>query len=303
MRIEISQRLRPFTHLPGMASIMPGTGERVVVYPTLIGGQTLPITGPITGFTHQMDLEKNCLWVFGHAREGYFRRQIPSMVSSPILDRLFLGVDKAQDWDLVKRRANPAEYLPFWYRLGQMVPSSQATGGTAQFLQEWREQLEAGDRIAILEPIQNLFSCGFDGILAPRLEDTDHRGFALPPLQAGDNPLARLSQGATLIRDMIDSVQDQTLHLLPVLPPEFHCGRLVGTALGNLTVSLEWSKKLLRRMILTSEVAGEWNLQFQKNLRSFRLRHSESERGTRLSCDSWLTLEPDVVYLLDRFEK
>ena len=73
MHIEISQRLRPFTHRPGMASILPGTGERVVVYPTMVGGQYLPISGPVKGFTHQLDLEKGCLSVYGHAKEGFFR--------------------------------------------------------------------------------------------------------------------------------------------------------------------------------------------------------------------------------------
>ena len=137
--------------------------------------------------------------------------------------------------------------------------------------------------------------------LTPRLEDTDYHGFTLPPIQAADNPLALLSEGANLIRELFVSTREQELHLLPVLPPEFHCGRLVGTALGPLTLSLEWSKKLMRRMILTTETIGEWTLQFQKPLQSFRLRHSPRDRGQRLQCGSWLTFEPGVEYLLDRF--
>ncbi len=303
MRIEISQRLRPFTHRPGMTSLLPGTGEKIAVYPTMIKDQCLPVSGPVNGFTHQLDLEKGCICIYGHAKEGFFRDCVPPHPSLPIVDRLFLGVDKAQDWDLIHRRADPAEYLPFWYRLGQMVPNHQATTGTAVFLQEWRQHIQAKDRIAVLDPVKNLFSCGFEGILTPRLEDTDHHGFALPPIQSKDNPLALLSEGAKLIRELFVSTNEQELHLLPVLPPEFHCGRLVGTATGPLTLSLEWSKKLIRRMIITTEIAGEWALQFQNPLQSFRLRHSPGDRGHRVECGSFLTLEPGVEYLFDCFEK
>ncbi len=303
MRIDIAQRLRPFTHLPGTPSIMPGTGKRIVVYPTMVDQQPLPITGPVQGFTHQLDLERGCVWIFGHAKSGYFRQRISSMPSLPVVERLYLGVDKTQDWELVRRRADPAEYLPFWYRLGQMVPPSEATGGTARFLHEWRQAIQSKDRQAVLEPVRNLFLCGFEGLLAPRLQDTDYNGFALGLPEPTDNPLALLSQGAWLIREMLVSVGEQNLHFLPVLPPEFSNGRLIKTPLGPLTISLEWSKKLLRRLILTTQTVGEWNLQFQTSLRSFRLRHSESDRGERLTCDSWLTLEPGIEYLLDRFEK
>ena len=221
MRIEIAQRLRPFTHRPATVSIMPGTGERMMVYPTQINHEPLPVHGPVKGFTHQIDMEKGALLVFGHAKDGYFQRKILSSTSLPPVDRLFLGVDKAQDWELIRRRADPAEYLPFWYRLGQMVPSSDAVRGTARFLQEWRRCLQTTDREGILEPIRNLFLAGFDGILAPRLIDSDHHGFGLDEPEATDNPLALLSQGAQLIRQLFVSTGEQTLHLLPVLPPEF----------------------------------------------------------------------------------
>ena len=63
MKIAIAERLKPFSHTPGVACLIPGTCWKVEAFPTLlrIGEKydlPLPITGPVADFTLELDLEK-----------------------------------------------------------------------------------------------------------------------------------------------------------------------------------------------------------------------------------------------------
>lgn len=72
MRIIITQRLRPFTHLPGMWLQIPGTALRMQCYPALLRIQdqasllnialTLPTIA--TGYTVSQDLENGCVRIW-----------------------------------------------------------------------------------------------------------------------------------------------------------------------------------------------------------------------------------------------
>ncbi|MBM3184411.1 MAG: hypothetical protein FJZ64_03805 [Chlamydiae bacterium] len=80
MKIQIRERLKPFSHTPGAKALLPGTNLRVEAFPTLIriGKKEfhLGITGPVRDFTLEQDLEKNRILVFGRAKEGFYRLQI-----------------------------------------------------------------------------------------------------------------------------------------------------------------------------------------------------------------------------------
>lgn len=81
MDITIAERFRPFTHLPGKAMLLPGSGRVVTVYPTrlvieFLGHLDFAFKGPINEFTAQLDLEKGCLNVWGQALNGYFRYRV-----------------------------------------------------------------------------------------------------------------------------------------------------------------------------------------------------------------------------------
>src|SRR5262249_7585826 len=58
--------------------------------------------------------------------------------SIPYIDRLSLGSNKKMDWELVNRRNNLTEILPFWHRVGQCIPllSSDENGGVLNLLEE-----------------------------------------------------------------------------------------------------------------------------------------------------------------------
>ncbi len=306
-RIVIAQRLRPFSHEPGTKCLLPGSTHEVTIYPALIviNKQEIPIplTGPVQDFTVQLDLEKGYVKVWGHYVEGFLRYRIqantdgsfsiiteksplenlfPQEMKTPYQpqseERLSLGSHKAQDWSLVSRRADLSEIFPVWFRLGQLLPHSHSED-IDSLLSTCQQQIFSREKLKIFPSFLNLFRAGFDSILAPRLIDTQHQGFPLPPVGKG-SPLALLTEGSKLIRSLFFSQEGNKIEILPLLPPEFHAGRFVSISCGALgTLDMEWTKKSLRRLVFHSHTNSEIQFIFPKELKSYRL---EGERHTGL---------------------
>ncbi len=92
MRISIAQRLQPFSHTPGVLSLLPGSTIALQICPTLICVYdlsnakntliqeiSLPLSGPVRDFTVQLDLEKGHLIVWGHFADGFVRYRLFSI--------------------------------------------------------------------------------------------------------------------------------------------------------------------------------------------------------------------------------
>lgn len=326
MRITIAQRLKPFVHVPGQMCVLPGTLLAVRAFPTLaivydisgaecveVGRHVWHAQGPVKDFTVQQDLEKGCIRVWGHAQNGFFRYRLAKVGKKYSLfiekapdqfgdgisvaeeevgispERLFLGVDKQQDWTDVKRRQSPAEIYPFWLKLGSMTPDSVlVNGGTAALLQQ--------------NTLSSLLSAGFEGLLFPRLEDTDHQGYDLPPLEERASPAVLLSEGAKLIRSLFFQQDGQELRVLPAIPHEFHSGRFIHVACDGGELDLEWRSRKLRRMVFRCNKTGEYLFVFPPKLKTFRLREIEHTRGVMCTCHALQSLVAGKTYFFDLFE-
>ena len=329
MRIEIAERLRPFSHVPGATCIVPKSTCQVQVFPTrLVFNNELEfqidLKGPMRGFTVELDLEKAHVRVFGQTPDGYVRYVIrreeggiaihfdkkpPQLLALPKeqgpviapLERLSLGMHKAQDVELIRRRRDLKEIFPLWHRLGRLIPSVPSKKvGTLDLLEQARAQVLAGEKDALALSFLNLFDAGFSSLLTPRLRDEQFQGLIpdLPEIPAGSSPLTLLTEGAALIRALFLQESPHELTLLPCLLPEFHSGRLTSNE-----ISLEWSKKLLRCVILRPSVSREVRLVLQKPLESFRVRTSLRERGRTVARDEPLILTANQTLFLDRFQK
>lgn len=330
MLISIKERLKPFTHLPGTVCPLPGSLTLVHVYPAkLIFEDTktgkmqemeLPIQGPVKGFTVQLDLEGEKLIVCGHAKQGYFNYQIvydtsshkihfhvardpakflqglslPAFLtpgklprSASFRSRLSFGNHKKQDWELVSRRLSLGEILPHWHRLGQLFP-----------------EVSPNLKVSSLEELRTLFQVGFRGILAPQQEDALHQGISFKSTQ--EAPFSLLTGGARLIEQAVVNWDEKAgeLHLLAGLLPEFHCGRLIDCYVEGVgKIELEWSKKTLRRMVITSTCSRTLSLSTTRHLKQCRMRSGRYENGRIIQLDEPLTLSQDQVYWFDRFER
>ncbi len=322
MKIKIAVRLKPFSHTPGMSAVIPGSCSILQAFPTLLRLDDLdwkmPLTGPVRGFTLQQDLEKNCIYVFGRAKEGYFRirveahdggfrlivekgpfpsgfldKEIVFQTPTPF-ERLSLGNHKAQDWDLIQRRMDLKEILPLLFCLGQKIPliSPQPVTGTAALLSL------PSDRSKLEEALLSFCKAAFKDLLIPRLVDDQHQGL-IPEGPAGGNPFFLLQEGYKMIRSLFFHQNERRLALLPNLPISFDAGRITHLkAPGIGEIDLEWSKKILRRVEIRAESSGDVLLGLQKEIESYRVgKKKKFKRGEPL------LLEAGKTYHLDRFEK
>ncbi len=336
-------RLQPFSHLLGTQCLIPHTTWAVKAYPTRLVFTDLSlkrpvehiidfvIQGPIEDFTIQLDLEKECVAIFGKSfrtlikgeKEGIAlifdraicseivlfgkKRKIESKekVLLPIkssfyaaehIERLTLGKHTKLDWQLVERRSELMEILPVWYRLAQLIPTKgkvPAMGITALLEKCHKEKSYARWK--------QLYDAGFESLMIPRLVDRDFQGLIESDEQG--SALAVLAESFSLMRDMFYREKDDAIYLLPNLPREFHAGKLFGIQ-SDAEIDFEWSKKLLRNVVIrTGEKPWKKQLKLPKGIRRFRVRHSLNERGKMISTNKAIDLEPKRVIYLDRFQK
>ncbi len=318
MKITIAERLKPFSHLPGTSCVIPWSSYKVQAFPALLIFEDLITSkkheyrldwkGPVLDFTLELDLEKGVVWVYGKTEDGHRKICIAmqeggiaidkelvvpgTKVAPHAIERLSLGMSKTLDWELVSRRREMAEILPIWFRLGQMVPSI----GKASILQEC-------DKLDVAKNYLKLFMTGFEGILSPRLSDTNHQGIVSESRFSG-SPLILLTAGAKYIRALFFKETDESWEFLPCLSPEFHAGRFLQlTTKAGDKIDFEWSKKLLQKVIIESASEREILICLPKPLKSCRLRSALNEKGSRHVMEKPLILAPRQKLFLDRFEK
>ena len=328
MSIKIAERLRPFSHVPGVSCLVPKTKVVVQIFPTLLrfeNGQeiSLDLEGPIKKFTVEQDLEKGRLCIFGHSKQGYFRYFIfqdkeeikihfdkfplplaPISISNPFeevqesKERLSLGMHKAQDWEMIRRRSDLKEIFPLWIKLAGLTPD--IVSSAHPLLLSCEELIERGSKLTIYESFLSFYLAGFYDMLVPRLQDNQHQGFA-PYMEKG-SPHFLLKKGASLIRALFFQEQEGLFSLLPCLPPEFHAGRYLNLKTSCGEVDLEWSKKMLRRVTLRIDREAKIRLELPKGIKSYRLRKSFQEHGLSISAEEALSLSPGTFFL-DRFTR
>lgn len=89
MRITIAERLKPFSHKPGVIFVLPGTTLLCQVFPTRLviqgkGEVALTLKAPIDDFTVQLDLEHASINVWGHSEAGYFSYRLVALVDGSV---------------------------------------------------------------------------------------------------------------------------------------------------------------------------------------------------------------------------
>lgn len=224
-------------------------------------------------------------------------------------ERLSLGMHRSQDWTLVQRRMDLSEIFPIWLRLAALTPQNKikelSPVGTLLLLQECKKAIQDAEKNKLKSLFTALFQTAFQGILAPRLTDEQFLGI-IPEMKIPPDlsPLLVLKESATLIRELFFKESAKKIFLLTCLPPEMHSGRFVGikTSDGD-EINLEWSKKLLKKVIWRSATEKEITLELQRSIKSFRIRFSQKDHGKRVSVDEPLVLKAGQILYLDRFQK
>jgi hypothetical protein len=226
-------------------------------------------------------------------------------------ERLSLGIHKAQEWEFIRRRKDFKEIFPLWLTLSRWVPleGEEGNAGNYLLLKECRQKINQGEKEKVLESFRQLFLAAFDGVLVPRLHDTQYQGI-LPEVgqnNSSSSPLPLLTKGACLIRSLFFQEKEGKIAILPCLPSEFHSGRMIGVkALEGVTCDFEWTKKNLRRMRIFSLYGEGILLKLPKGIRSCRIkkgRHVLKKLTTDAEGYMNLSLVANETIDLDRFER
>lgn len=331
MRITIADRFKPFSHVPGTICVLPRSGISFQIYPEKVlvidrdktSSIKIDVQGPVKDFTVQLDLEKGCIRVWGKAPGGLLRYSIypeegpagyriifdkeeTPAIPEMNLERLSLGSNKAQDWELVRRRLDMTEILPQWFFLGQQIETfgRPPAEGTSALLHECRRAIIADDSRCFLEPFKWLYLTGFNNLWSPRNEDTEFQGFHLPEVTSDFTPKVLLSEGAALIKSLFFSYNDGVIDVLPALPVELHTGRFINLKCGTQgLLDMEWTKKSIRRLLFHSQENGAIRLSLPREIKQFRVRTSEEDRGQKVTGKTPIEVVAGGTYLIDRFEK
>ncbi|NGX39414.1 MAG: hypothetical protein KR126chlam1_00741 [Chlamydiae bacterium] len=329
MRIKIDLSLCPYSHLSGICCLIPFTSWEAQIFPAKIffhnlsgkesWEQSLPIEGPIRGFTVILDLERSRIAVSGRGKRGFFRFflshegiafakggeiTLPFSKSESfpkVRERLSLGIHKKQDWELVCRRGLMSEVFPFWIALAQQVPHSSVPKTPVGNFSLLSHEVEKGN---VVSHFQTLFQTGFVGILSPRILDETYQGIlADEEVPAGVSPLGIIHEGARQIRALFFRETGGQIALLSALPKEFHAGRYVHlqSSFGD-QFDIEWSKKEIKKVVITPGSTRDLLLSLQRGIRSFRVRKSPRQKGERVSRDTPLSLREGEKLYLDRFQ-
>jgi hypothetical protein len=174
------------------------------------------------------------------------------------------------------------------------------TVGNYLLLDVCKNKIAQGEKETVLEAFENLFRAAFEGVLVPRLIDTDYQGIVQQTDNVPGSALPLLTESGKLIRSLFIQQKQGEIALLPCLPPQFHSGRFLGADLD-----FEWSKKTLKRVLIHSAAGGEMHLKLPKRIRSFRMRlgRKNIQKGTvDAQGRAVLCLEGNHTAELDRFE-
>lgn len=352
MRIQIAERLRPFSHLPGTFFMLPGSALRLQIFPALIrvhdlsgnvpkqlGEIAIDVEGPVCDFTVEQDLEKSIIRVWGHTAKGYMRfvlmaipgkphhigfkieKQPEKSISfkssqsgflleetnqsaTPQMEQLSLGNHKAQNWQAINARCDLTEIFPIWMRLGQLTTvQPRIKSDKDSLFNVCKKAAEGNKKSEIISVFSSLYLAGFDFGFSPRLHDEGHHGYPLPVIDSKESPLSLLTEGAELIRSLFIRSSQGKIEVLPCLPPDFHCGRIAHISCGTSgNCAIEWSKKLIRRMVFTAAEDGELQFVFQREVNRFRLRMSVKDIGKVIAWGTPVEVAKGQCYLFDHFE-
>ncbi len=307
MRIEIAERLRPFSHRPGVRCPLPGTPFAVQLFPTrfrlldlqqagspVIDEIELPLRGPLKDYTVQLDLEQGCVRVWGAGPDGFSRFRLQGLQliheKGPALppwsragivhaatnnERLSLGSHRQQSDDRLELR----ELVPLWLRLAAWMP-----GAAPAPLQ--------GD-------LDSMMALVCQPLLMPVVEDELFQGIQVPGL-AGNSPLQVLHGVAERLRTLFIEEASDGIHVLPELPVALHCGRFLRASCGAWgEIDFEWSKKQIRRVRFRCAQDGDLPLRFRK-VSSCRLRFDDNSFAVDLARP--VAVRAGSIYLLDNFQ-
>ncbi len=220
-------------------------------------------------------------------------------------EKLFLGMNKNLNMEKISYREDLKEILPIWFKLSQEVPEvGKKIIGTANLLKDCKEAVE--NKKDIKMPFIKAYKACFYDIFVPRLIDDQYQGIydKEEKIPSDSSSLVILTYAKHIIRSMFFEKTDNTLKILPFLFKEFHSGRFLNIDCEDIgSLDIEWSKKLIRRMVLRAKKDTSIKLLLQPSVKNFRVRKNNGDRGKLFLKNEEIFIKENNVYYFDRFKK
>lgn len=198
------------------------------------------------------------------------------------LEKLYLGCDKKQDMEMIKRRKDLKEILPIWFSVGNILPFQKKP-----LIEKFDERF-----------FMDIFQTYFTGIFFPRKEDEDHYGKLHLNIK---NPLNLLKEGSCLIKEIFFKEEKNSIVILPKY--YFPSGRFINIGSHVGSFDLMWSNGILKKMVLRSKKDAELSFLFNKKIKTFRMRNSLDRKGNIFKSFEKIPIEDKKTYFFDRFQK
>ncbi|MCH9633701.1 MAG: hypothetical protein S4CHLAM7_04340 [Chlamydiae bacterium] len=220
------------------------------------------------------------------------------------LEILSLGSHKKQQIEPLLERKDPKEILPLVFLMGQLgsFERTKHLEGSLNCIKTLQKNRRQKNHDQLLPDLLPVFNQSFSGLLAPYLEDIN---FWKPTPSKFTKPRASrfslLSELYFEIRHFFLTRTKNELFILPHLPPECYCGRLVNVEESGLTLQMDWSKKLLKMLHIYSAKEHTIKLVFQSPIQKCRVRVDNTTLVFKNK--SSFTFEKSKTYFFDRFEK
>ncbi|MBM3195800.1 MAG: hypothetical protein FJZ62_03525 [Chlamydiae bacterium] len=114
-------------------------------------------------------------------------------------------------------------------------------------------------------------------------------------------PMA-LQTGYHSIRSYFFTSDSQILNFLPALPKGLDSGKMRLFA-NDLTITLEWSKREVKRIVMQAHQEGVWKLDFGKKFQSMQKRKDHKMQSAQKVCADTISLKKGEYAFLDQFRR
>lgn len=222
------------------------------------------------------------------------------------LEILSFGNHKKQEIERIFDRCDETEFLPLWFAMGQYLKRDdiQNYPGSLVFLKDIENAMDDKKHHLIIPLFKKLFKCSFTSMMIPHLEDINHYGYNFETLEKSKvEPLQLFSKCYDILRKCLIFSENQNIYLLNHLPQELHCGRYINIREKDLHLSLEWSKKEIKKVFVKSLSQQMVCFHLQKAIKTFRLKKDKRDPGVLIKNGAKVSLNANEKVYLDRFEK
>lgn len=218
---------------------------------------------------------------------------------------VFLGIHKKQDLDQIHTRENLLEILPFLFLYSQFFKDIQTKKCLRNkcIVRELSETILNKKRVEIEERFLKVFKAHFSNAFIPRVNDDDFQNIIERVDEKNAYPLHILRKLFYIIKSMLVEQKLDEIAILPSLPISFHSGKAMHITLPVGSFDLEWSKKLIKKIIFRPKKDVKLKLHFQSKIKTFRLRITLKEKGKFFKNKDEISFEKDKIYYLDKFQK